>query len=231
MEKNETYLTKLFHSNSQETELRLSESQIAEEIQFLNSFNDEGFDTLLVLFIIEKLNLQTKRVEFFEACIKLIKSSPKYYIFNLRILNLLQKNMVANNIFFPFCNPILNMTKKLHIANEGKYQQDLNKLKVGSDVSQTSGYVEFILEKLLQALMKNLNLISSSLGFPEISFWVVKELKNIEIEGKSKIIIAGVILQIEEQNKKIKEIRNTIKKENTTKSDIKKIENTIEKMI
>lgn len=220
MENNETLLTQLYKSQAELT-TNLTPSQIHTEIEYLCNLGSD-LDTLQTLFIIENLSTQTNKHEFYQAALNCIKPTPKYMIYNIRILNIINKSVLQQNKYFPLASTIIQLLNLLKVEEEKTQYIDMNKIKVGSDVAKTTGYVEFVVEKLISTFLKNINVISNCLGFPEIGYWIVKELKIVRIECKAMAIIKDLIERIEGQRKYLMEERNKLK---PTLYDRKKVEN------
>lgn len=229
MENTETYLTQLYKSK-EELDTKLTVSQINTEIEYLRNLPAD-FDCLQTLFIIENIGSQTTSHEFYQAALNCIKLTPKYMIYNIRILNLVNKSAIEQSKYFPLASTIISLLKLLKVEEEKNQYIDMNKIKVCSETAKTTGFIEFVVEKLMKLLVKNVNIVSNCLGFPEIAYWIVKELKSVRIECKAMATIKECIESIETQRKYLMEERSKVKLSIYDRKKIDKMEVNISKIL
>lgn len=204
----ETKLFAHFNSKDPNSNLDLTDSEIQQE--FRNLMQNQC-DYLFSLYALEKI---PHKFNYEEVALSQLRFTAKYTIYNLRILKLLKCDIRYTTYLF-------KILKLLKAESKDKCKIDMNRLKVGSDTAKTVKYVNYVTRKCLKLLMKYLQNVSNSVGFPEIAFWVVKELKSIE--GTDECISL-----IEKQRKYVEEKRKGVSV--FDKQAITKLEMEIEKI-
>lgn len=187
----ESKLLKHFNSETPNADIELTNSDIQKELT--NILHTEN-DYLFTLYALEKL---PHRFNYEQAALSQLRLSPKYAIYNLRILKLLKSDI-------RYTTHVLKIMKSLKAETKENCSVDMNRLKVGSDTARTIRYVQFVTRKCLKLLVKYLKSVSNSVGFPEIAYWVIKELKMFE--GANECIML-----IEKQKKYVEEMRKGVK--------------------
>ncbi|KAM0676008.1 hypothetical protein GVAV_000788 [Gurleya vavrai] len=187
---------------------KLSATQINSEIQFLASQIDTQFEPSLILFIIENLSKQTQHHDFITNSLQLIHKNAKYSIYNIRLLKAILKNYKG---YIPLASQIISIIKTLKIENNDKVDINMEKIKVGTEVAKSNIFCVFVLENLLKILNKNIREISANIGFPEISYFIIKEMKKINFEGECDRMLNVFVGKIEKQRNYVIEERKKVK--------------------
>lgn len=204
----QTKLLTQFNSENPDIILELSDTVVQIE---LNNLIENKNDYLFSLYALERL---PQKFNYEQAVISQLRPSPKYSIYNLRILRLLKDDIRYTKF-------LLNILKIVKAENKDSCNVDMNRLKVGTDTAKTYKFVQFVKNKSLKLLIKYLKSVSNSVGFPEIAFWIIKELK--EIGGCEECIAL-----LERQKNYVEGMRKDIKIYD--KQALEKLENEIKKI-
>ncbi|KRH92861.1 hypothetical protein M153_2396000222 [Pseudoloma neurophilia] len=165
-----------------------------DEISFLGYLiNIPEHDKSLIIFLIEKISQfiikksvpSKKRVIFVNICFKLLDILEiKRSILNLKICYIL----IHLPIFIPLYLQLVkiykfayNLENKEIITNQKRINYE--KIKIPSNLLKSVQLKEFILEESLALLFTNLNIISNSMGFPEVAEPIIKSLKDGSEKG------------------------------------------------
>ncbi|KAM0678618.1 Nucleolar complex protein 2 [Binucleata daphniae] len=204
---------------------KLTKSEIDNEIAYLEQQIHANID--VNLYIIEHLAKITNDHRFITVALQHIKLPLKYAIYNLRLLTSLQETSAC---YIPLGNHIINIMKDIKIENDEKMYFDMNRLKVGNDAIHSKKFCEFVFEECTKLLYKNVTTISNSIGFPEVIYWIEKELKKMSFEGFCNKIVSDVINKLEKHKKYVIEERRKVKPSIYDVKDVKKIEKGINKL-
>lgn len=215
---------------SQEEPKVLSKSEIDNEITYLESLINTNDDIQRTLYIIEHLASVTNDYKLVSISIQHIKKPLKYAIYNLRILKALQNIQEEHKIYIPLANEIINILKDIKIENNDKMYFDWDKLRVGGNAIHSQKFCEFVFENCIKILYKNINLISNSIGFPEVIYWIEKEVKKLSFEGFCKKVCDNFINQIEKQKKYVIDERKKLKPSMYNVKEVKKLESLLNKL-
>ncbi|EJW02329.1 hypothetical protein EDEG_03231 [Edhazardia aedis USNM 41457] len=223
-----TYLSKLYEDDTIE-EKQLNAQEVRKELEFLA--NQKEIDTLLTLFILEKISQYEELItpEYYETSLKLLKYSNKYCVFNLRILRLVLEISCKLGKFVPISQYLLKIFSLLEKQNDDNVNIDWNTLKVGGDKAQSMEYIEFIVTKGLGLLYKNITFLATSLGFPEISHHLIVALRSLKIKKYFEDEFESFINGIEAINEHIIEFRSKYNGKKLSCQELKKIEGELSK--
>lgn len=186
---------------------------IKEEISFFGYIiKQPEYDKSLVIFIAEiisKFSQKHNLSVFINICFKLLDDiTLKKSIFQLRIIFILSQ--------IPFYIPmsiqiikIYEIAQKLNNSETCNKQIDLDKLKLTKDILESVDLKNFLLEESLAILFANLNCISDSVGFPEVSSPIIEFLRS-KFNEKDDFDLKDFLNRIENQSQKIQKKRKNL---------------------
>ncbi|KAK1349325.1 putative Noc2p-like protein [Hamiltosporidium tvaerminnensis] len=190
----------------------ISISKLKEEIMYLQSEEIKRENLFLFVFYCEILCdlVKNKNLirEFVDTIITMIecKTKIKNCIFRIRLINVLLKCGVFSGI----CDLVFKTIKTItncKISNnlDKKRTFTLDDIKVGNDTAQSPEYKDYVIRECVNSLTKAFNLISNTMGFPEISKIVIENIKNNKYD--EDILIKEFSQKLESHSQYIKKLR------------------------
>ncbi|ELQ74676.1 putative protein involved in nuclear export of pre-ribosomes [Trachipleistophora hominis] len=207
-----------------------TKEMVKEEVSYLGYLiKQKEYDRSLCVFMIENISKcigSNNLKSFLNIVFKLLEVvSIKKSVFHLKII----QSVLRIPFYIPLARKLIELFK-LGIAIKdtktiGK-KIDYSKIKLTTEYLRSEELKGFILEESLALLFAHLNSISDSLGFPEISYHVLKELKEI---NEDNIDLKDLIERIERQVDLITNKRKGIKF--VSEKDIREFELSTSKMV
>lgn len=203
---------------------------LKEEISYLGYLvKQKEFDRTLSSFMIEIISKcidSTTLANFLNIVFRLLEvTSLKQSVFHLKII----QNLLNISFYIPVGLKLLSLFKltlKMNELTKINKKVDYEKIKVTSEYLSSEELKSFISEESLALLFTHLNSISDSLGFPEISCHILRELKEIKEDNMD---LKDLIERVEEQVAIITEKRKGVAF--TNEKDIREFELSTNKMI
>ncbi|ELA46720.1 hypothetical protein VCUG_01806 [Vavraia culicis subsp. floridensis] len=203
---------------------------IKEEISYLGYLvKQKEYDRSLCAFMVENISKcigNNNLTSFLNIMFKLVEIiSIKKSVYHLKII----QSILRIPFYIPLGLKLIELFKMGIAIKDTKAigkKVDYSKVKLTTEYLKSEELKEFILEESLALLFAHLNSISDSLGFPEVSYHVLKELKEIK---EDNIDLKDLIERIEGQVDVIKNKRKGIKF--ISEKDIREFELSTNKMV
>ncbi|KAL6120333.1 hypothetical protein NUSPORA_02951, partial [Nucleospora cyclopteri] len=208
-------------------------------------------DLLLLYEILQEKQPEKLRLVFYvEICAKVLKKHGDIKNFYTAVLKFLDANcsyksaILVLRIIDAITNTRLYVPTSFYLITLLETAVDQKKLvssykkftmeniRLSTDDIKTVELQLFVVEKVVFLLRKNLSIYSNSIGFPELSTTVEKELKNKCKKNEFKELIGDLIKEIQERRNFIEKKREeTFKREEKIDSEkVKKFEGEIKKI-
>lgn len=185
-------LKEIFYNGKDEDMIKdfeniLTRDILKEEISFFGYIvKQKEYDRALVIFLAENITKHATKqnlIVFLNICFTRIfcEIRLKKSIFLLRLLLILTK--IEN--YIPMSIQLINIYKIAQKSNPvGTTDKniDFDRLKLTTEILESSQLKDFLLEESLALLFANLNSISNCSGFPEISEPIILSLKNLQTD-------------------------------------------------